>query len=53
MVYLEWQIKKNDLEILLQDRQLRRVHCHGEIGEHVNVWNYITNPDCCFCTFRE
>ena len=53
MVYRDQQIQKADLEILLLERQLRWVHCHGETGEYVNVWNYITNPDCCFCTFRE
>ena len=56
MVYLDWQIRKTDLEILLLEHQLRWVHCHGETGEYVkcvNVWNYITKPDCCFCTLRE
>ena len=53
MVYLDRQIQKADLEILLLERQLRWVYYHGETGEYVNVWNYITNPDCCFCTFRE
>ena len=50
MVYLDRQIQKADLEILLLERQLRWVHCHGE---YVNVCNYITNPDCCFCTLSE
>ena len=53
IMYLDRQIQKADLEILLLERQLRWVHCHGETSEYVNVWNYITNPDCCFCTFRE
>ena len=36
MVYLDRQIRKTDLEILLE-RQLRWVHCHGETGEQVNM----------------
>ncbi|KAK0143161.1 hypothetical protein N1851_018712 [Merluccius polli] len=47
MVYLDRHIRKTDLEILLLERQLRWVHCHGETGEYVkcvNGWNYSVSP---------
>ena len=34
-VYIDRKIKKNYLEILLLEHQLRWVHCHGETGEYV------------------